>query len=278
MANSQNVVYTYPGSRLLCAWGGVENAAMRRLALAAFVVFGILAGGLAAAEKAAGPINPADYKDAIRVACVGDSITYGAGVKDREVNCYPAVLGRMLGEKWAVKNFGVSGATMLKKGDKPYMKEKAFAAALEFKPNVLIIKLGTNDTKPQNWKHKDDFAADAKDLIAEFRKIDPKVRVYVCLPVPGYPGNWGINDETIKGGVLPILQEVAKETQASVIDLYTALSGKPQMFPDKVHPNVEGAALIAATVFRALTGREPPAAKGAASATELFGEPALCRF
>jgi lysophospholipase L1-like esterase len=251
---------------------------MKRPALAWLVVLWFLAGGVAAAEQAAAPINPSDYKDPIRVACVGDSITYGAGVKDRETNGYPAVLGRMLGAKWEVKNFGVSGATMLKKGDKPYTKQKAFAAALELKPNVVIIKLGTNDTKPPNWKNKGDFAADAKDLIAEFRKIDPKVRVYVCLPVPAYPGNWGISDETIKGEIVPILLGVAKETRATVIDLYTALSGKPQLFPDKVHPNAEGAALMAATIFRSLTGQEPPATKAAAPANELFNESVLCRF
>ena len=115
-----------------------------------------------------------EYKDVIRVACVGDSITFGAGVGDREKNSYPAVLGRLLGEKWQVKNFGVSGATMLNKGDKPYTKQKAFAAALEFKPNVVLIKLGTNDSKPQNWKFKADFAADAKRWPESSRRLIPR--------------------------------------------------------------------------------------------------------
>src|SRR3712207_5545352 len=87
------------------------------------------------------------YKNVFRVACVGDSITYGAGVSGREKNSYPAVLGQWLGTKWDVRNFGVSGATLLKKGNRPYWKQQKFADALQFKPDVVIIKLGTNDSK-----------------------------------------------------------------------------------------------------------------------------------
>ncbi len=233
------------------------------------VMAGLLATGfmgfVCLAADAPTPIKTEDYKEPIRVACVGDSITFGAGVEKRELNSYPVVLGKLLGDKWQVKNFGVSGATMLKNGDKPYNKQKAYAAALEFKPNVLVLKLGTNDSKPQNWKNKADFGADAKALVAEFQKVDPKIKVYVCLPVPAYPGNWGISDQIIKDEIIPILKGVAKDTSASVIDLYAALSDKKELFPDKVHPNAKGAALIAASVFQALTGKETAASQPAAT-------------
>src|SRR5687768_14105445 len=96
-----------------------------------------------------------DKKDAVRVACVGDSITYGAGVSNRDRNCYPAVLQRLLGDGHDVRNFGVSGTTVLAKGDNPYTLQKVYQQAREFKPHVVVIALGTNDTKPQNWKHAD---------------------------------------------------------------------------------------------------------------------------
>lgn len=64
------------------------------------------------------------HKDAIRVACIGNSITYGARIKNRDRDSYPAVLSRMLGEAYWVKNFGVSARTLLNKGDHPYMNEK----------------------------------------------------------------------------------------------------------------------------------------------------------
>lgn len=187
-----------------------------------------------------------------RLACVGDSITFGAAIKDRAKNCYPAQLGRMLGEGWDVRNFGVNGATLLKKGDKPYWKQRAFGQAHAFEPEIVIIKLGTNDSKPQNWKHKDDYVADYVDLIESFRKLKSKPRVFICYPVPAYPGRWGITDKVMKEEVMPRLDEVAKKSGCKVIDLYSALSDKKEMFPDLVHPNAKGATLIAEAVSSAI--------------------------
>jgi acyl-CoA thioesterase I len=184
----------------------------------------------------------------VRVACVGDSITYGAGIPDREHNSYPAQLQKLLGDGYEVRNFGVSGATLLKNGDKPYWKEKAFDEAKEFKPNIVIIKLGTNDSKPQNWRHKDEFLADAKDLIAAFQSLDAKPKVYVCRPVPAFPGNFGIRDQVIHEEIIPLLDEAAEAKGAKEIDLYKALGDHANLFPDKVHPNAEGAKLIAETI------------------------------
>ena len=187
-----------------------------------------------------------------RIACVGDSITFGAAIKDRVKNCYPAQLGRMLGEKFEVRNFGVNGATLLKKGDKPYWKLKAYANARDFQPEVVVIKLGTNDSKPRNWKHKEEYFADYMELIESFRKLGSKPVVWLCYPVPAYPGRWGITDKVMKEEVMPRLDEVAKKSGCKVIDLYSALSDKKEMFPDLVHPNAKGATLIAKAVSAAI--------------------------
>jgi lysophospholipase L1-like esterase len=189
----------------------------------------------------------------IRVACVGDSITFGAGVRDRGNMAYPKQLGRLLGDGYEVRNYGVSARTMLRKGDHPIQKEKAYANALAFEPNIVVIKLGTNDTKPHNWKHKADFAADTKAMIKEFRALPSKPTVYLCRPVPAYPERWGIRDSVIKGEVLPLIDAVGKEMGVTVIDLYTALSDNPKVFPDKIHPNAEGAGLMAKEIHRVLT-------------------------
>ena len=79
----------------------------------------------------------------IKVACIGNSITYGATIVGRDSLAYPPQLQKILGKKWLVKNFGVSGATMMKKGDLPYWNQPKFRAAKDFKPDVVIIKLGT---------------------------------------------------------------------------------------------------------------------------------------
>lgn len=194
----------------------------------------------------------------IKVACIGDSITYGAGVKDRTRNCYPTQLGNLLGKKWTVKNFGVNAATLLKKGDKPYWKLNQYKQALAFNPDVVIIKLGTNDSKPQNWKHKDEYVSDYVELIQSFQKLKSKPTVWICYPVPAYPGRWGITDKVMKGEVMPRIDEVAKKANVKIIDLYVALSDKKALFPDSVHPNAEGANLMAKAIAGTITASQSP--------------------
>lgn len=199
---------------------------------------------------------PAAESKPVRVACVGDSITFGAGVEQRDVNNYPKVLGGLLGGKYETRNFGRSGATLLKQGDLPYWKTKEFEGATAYQPDIVVIKLGTNDSKPQNWdKHKAEFGADARALVAHFQALPSKPKVFVCLPVPVYETKWGINEPVVKGEVIPVLQQAAKELKLPTIDLYVALSGKPEMFPDKIHPNAAGAKVIAETVAKALAGK-----------------------
>jgi acyl-CoA thioesterase-1 len=193
----------------------------------------------------------AQKPEALKIACVGDSITQGVGAKAGL--SYPTQLGALLGERFEVKNFGNSGSTMLQSGDKPYNKQPQYRAMLEMKADAYVIKLGTNDSKPHNWAHKADFKPSAFALIDAIREANPKAVIFVCLPVPAFPANFGITDEVIRKEVIPLLQEVAKEKQTKVIDLYTALEGKKELVPDKVHPNAEGYQLISAAVHKALS-------------------------
>lgn len=190
--------------------------------------------------------------DKIKVACVGDSITAGAGVKDAK-NRYPAQLGELLGESYEVKNFGNSGSTMLDDGDKPYKKQKSFSDAVAFSADIVVIKLGTNDSKAQNWVKKDGFVASTKSLVEALLKVNPKAKVFLCFPVPVIAqGNFGIRDEIVKNEIIPLIKQTAEEMKLSIIDLYAALDGKPEFFPDRVHPNDDGAKFIAKTVFEAV--------------------------
>ncbi len=200
-------------------------------------------------------VHVEDYEGRkIRVACVGDSITYGAGVEDREKNNYPAVLGSLIGSSFEVRNFGRSGATLSKAGDLPYWTTDEFKAATAWAPDVVILKLGTNDTKPQNWKGQEAFRRDLEALLEHFRTLrnKPRTKVWVCLPVPVYGDQWGINDRTLEEGVIPVLMDTCQDRKVPVIDLNDALTGHPEMFPDKIHPNAAGAKLMALTVFQAI--------------------------
>jgi lysophospholipase L1-like esterase len=185
----------------------------------------------------------------IKVAFVGNSITQGPGRDNPD--SYPLQVAAMLGDSYEVKNFGVSGRTLLKKGDYPYWNEPQFQQVKDFQPDVVVIKLGTNDSKPQNWAHRADFVKDYLDLIAEFRAHMPKDgKVYVVMPVPVTRVNFGINPEVMNNEQRLMLMEIIQKSGAELIDLYTPLMDKPELLPDGVHPNNEGLRIMAAVVAR----------------------------
>lgn len=184
----------------------------------------------------------------IRVACVGDSITFGSGIPNRAQDSYPAQLQQLLGTGYEVRNFGVSGATLLRQGDKPYWKQPAYAQAQAFKPDVVVIKLGTNDSKPQNWKFKNEFAADAQALVASFRALPSRPRVLLCLPVPAYRVNFGINGDIILKEQIPLLRQAAYATASELVDLQTPFLDKGAWFADGIHPGAAGAGYMAKNI------------------------------
>lgn len=185
----------------------------------------------------------------IKVAFVGNSITQGPGRENP--GSFPLQVGKILGDAYQVKNFGIGGRTLLKKGDFPYWNEPQFQEVKDFRPDVVLIKLGTNDSKPQNWAHKGEFVQDYLDLIAEFRDHMPKDgKVYVMLPVPVTRENFGINPEIMNSEQRLMLFEIIQKSGAEVIDLYTPLQDKPELFPDGVHPTAEGLTIMARVISR----------------------------
>ncbi|RAW00651.1 GDSL-type esterase/lipase family protein [Pseudochryseolinea flava] len=187
----------------------------------------------------------------VRVACVGNSITEGSEIEAGKR--YPDQLQELLGEKFQVKNFGLGGRTLLKRGEAPYWNEKYFKEVMSWSPRIIVIKLGTNDSKPHNWKYKDEFEADYRAFIQAFKnQIPSKKKIYVCTPVPAFKSAWGISDKVIKEEIVPIIERVAKEEEVFLIDLYTPLLGKGEYFPDGIHPNAAGANLIADVVYQAI--------------------------
>lgn len=217
--------------------------------IAQVLLFWCLGGASMFAAEVSAVVEPA----VVRVACVGDSITQGSGAENGK--SYPSQLQEMLGSAWEVGNFGVSGRTLLKKGDHPYWIETAYQNALKFKPAVVIIMLGTNDTKPQNWKFEAEFVADYTELVKSFLALESKPRVFVCRPCPvPEPGKYGINEAAIQQEI-PRIDALARDLKLGVIDMHAALEGKPQLLPDRVHPNTEGAREMAAAAFHALTGK-----------------------
>lgn len=192
-----------------------------------------------------------------KIACVGNSITYGVGIKDPLKDAYPVVLGRMLGDTYETKNFGFSGATLLRKGNRPYWLTDTYFKAKAYKPDIVVIKLGSNDSKPVNKAYWYDYKNDLSDLIDTFRMLPSHPKIYLCYPAPAVGiGNFGITDSIITSVIIPQIKEVATKKNTELIDLHTALQGHDSMFVDRIHPNAGGAALIAMTVYKAITGTE----------------------
>jgi acyl-CoA thioesterase I len=251
---------SYPNSRLAAGRPAtLSSAPMNRRQ---FLVASTAAAGFAlvGCKRRLSPelIKIEDYENrkggwrAIKVACVGDSITFGAGVEDREKNNYPKQLGELLGTRFEVRNFGRSGATMSRTGDLPYAGTDEFKAASAWLPDVVILMLGTNDTKPQNWKGQKAFEQETRALLDAFHDLKSKPKFWACLPVPVYGDNWGITAQVLDDGVIPALMEVTNSKKIPVIDLNDTLTGHPEMFPDKIHPDAAGAALMARTIFQAI--------------------------
>lgn len=215
--------------------------------------------------------HKAPKQDAIRVACIGNSITDGYGIDMRTAYGYPAVLQKKLGKDYWVKNFGVSSRTMLNKGDFPYMNEMAWRDALAFKPDVVIIKLGTNDSKPENWQYGTEFRQDLEQMITTLRPdlakpvkkakkskksqtvAEAKPRILLCTPIPAFKPTWNINDSVIVNEIIPIQQEVAKKYGLQVVDLHTLYANDGnKMVDDGIHPDGKGAERLATIIAEAL--------------------------
>lgn len=193
----------------------------------------------------------------IKVACVGNSITYGYGIENREQNSYPSVLQRLLGKGYKVGNFGHSGATLLSKGHRPYIQQEEYQKALAFAGDIVVIHLGINDTDPRNWpNHRNDFVKDYLTLISSFKKANPKARIVIARmsPLSHRHPRFESGTRDWHAEIQQAIALIAQQTNAQLIDFHDPLYHFPQMLPDAVHPNTQGAAILAQVVFGAITG------------------------
>ena len=193
----------------------------------------------------------------IKVSCVGNSITYGMRLDDRERESYPVRLQEMLGDRYEVGNFGKSGATLLRHGHRPYFEQEEFRQAMEFAGDIVVIHLGVNDTDPRNWPHfQDEFVGDYLALIDSLRSVNPKARFLIArmTPIGSNHTRFISGTKTWHGQIQEAIETVAYAAGAELIDFYEPLYPYPWMFPDAVHPNAEGAGILAKTVYQGITG------------------------
>lgn len=202
----------------------------------------------------------------ITVACVGDSITYGARLEKRDKNSYPARLQRLLGKNYIVKNFGVGSCTLIRKGRPTVWNELSKIKASS--PDIIIISLGTNDTCGEGtcgdrkcWEYKDEFEGDYSDLIDTLQSWPSRPKIWVCAPSPMVLETPGLNEDRINGlttrkprlqKLIEITKKVAEKKNVGFIDLNTPLENKPELFTEKdgVHPNKKGYFAIAKLIYQ----------------------------
>ncbi len=179
-----------------------------------------------------------------RVACVGDSIT--------ELTNYTNYLSDKLGSNYAVGNFGACGSKISLDSDNPYLYSDAFKDATEFQPTIVMIMLGTNDASLSLEHTRGDFVEDYLTLVKNFQSLESKPQVWIVKPPPILDENMGLSTYDFNQEIIPAFEVVAARANLPLIDVYSALQN-PSYFTDGVHPNEEGAKLIAEVVYRALT-------------------------
>ena len=193
----------------------------------------------------------------IKVACVGNSVTYGFGIEDREVNSYPAQLQRLLGDGYEVRNFGRSGATLSRRGHRPYHLTEEYQQAMAFAADKVVIHLGLNDTDPRNWpNYRDQFVSDYLTLINAFREVNPDCEIWVCRMTPIFHGHSRFKSGTRDWfwQIQRKIEAVAASAHTGLIDFHPRLYQRPDLMPDNLHPNAEGAGFLAQAVYGHLTG------------------------
>ncbi len=198
-----------------------------------------------------------------KIACVGDSITWGFTILRRSKYSYPSVLQSLLEDKAEVGNFGLNDATASLDSEMPYARRSTFKKALDFHPDMVLMMLGSNDSKKINWNEKN-FREGYLFILEKF--MDMGAKPYLLLPPAVLnrieikqgvqigrlePKFLALDETTLTGSVIPVIKDIASTLSLPVIDLHSVVDDI-SLFNDGIHPNRTGAALMAETVFSQL--------------------------
>jgi lysophospholipase L1-like esterase len=210
---------------------------------------------------------PAAEGAPIKVACVGDSIT--------QISGWPDKLGAKLGAGYSSTNYGLSGTTALKNSDHTYWGSQQYNDSHAANPDIVVIMLGTNDSKPFNWDaHKGEFVGDYEALIDTYATLPSHPKIYLNLCPPAGTNGYQIVGSVIENEIIPDIKQIAAAKGLPTIDVFDAFGGHnldQSLFGgpgDLVHPNAKGAQVIADTVYAALTAPASDGGAGAGGATD----------
>jgi len=193
-------------------------------------------------------INVVNDPKKIRVACMGDSIT------DDHFSNYPSLLQNMLGDNYEVESFGIMGATVLFDTYWPYVYQTEFFEVKKFLPDIAVIMLGTNDARPDNFGSIQNFVQDYTKIIKQIQMLESKPKIFVVKPPPIFENIVELAPENFSEEIIPRIEEVANSQNLEIIDVYSLMENHPEYLIDGVHPNTEGAGVIASQVYDAIVG------------------------
>jgi Lysophospholipase L1 and related esterases len=178
----------------------------------------------------------------VKVACVGDSITERSG--------YPAKLQILLGGRYKVENFGVSGSTVSVNSNISYMNQTAFQKALDFEPDIVLIMLGTNDANRATC-YDTDISDDYMRLVTSFQNLQSSPEIVAIDSPPIYSNYSGYNNTYLAANVIPQINTVAGEMNLPTVDMYDTMNSSGY-FADGIHPNDNGSTVLADTLCGAV--------------------------
>ncbi len=216
------------------------------LILASIVIFASVIGSIAY------PKALVSGEGDLRIVCVGDSITYGQGVYgSRKTASFTAYLSEMV-EGSTVVNYGLSSRTLQSNTNMPYTNEKHFAASRSEEADIVIIMLGTNDSKANFWD-KDNYTEEYREFIKGYMNMESSPEVYIMIPPRVYAeakSGGDCDDAVVRGELRDAVISLGAELGIEVIDLYTVTDGHPEWFPDGLHPNADGNYAIAEEIAK----------------------------
>ena len=192
------------------------------------------------------PVSLESNLDPIRVACVGDSITAITG--------YPSDLQSLLGANYTVGNFGHSGATVSLSIWCSYMNQSEFEEAMEFQPNIVVIMLGTNDDHSWARQYNESFEHDYTALITSFQQLDSNPKIWLVEPPPIF-NNSDLSNSYFSENIIPQIQDLANKLNLPTIDVNSAFGNHTEYYTDGLHPNSQGAEVIANQVYNAVNSQ-----------------------
>lgn len=192
------------------------------------------------------------YIRPMKIVCLGDSITSGFKLPAPEKSSFPSQLEKMSGNKWKITNAGMTGATALKEGDISIWTSPAFSLIEKIQPDVVVLMLGSNDTKDINWPHISSFEIDYCNIVRHIKQqpVHPELLLCSVPPVEGF-NLFGISDDRVTE-LSGLVRKIAKATNTQYVDVTSSLRGKPEKFIDGLHPNKEGAKIIANILMKSI--------------------------